>query len=275
MPLLALTLLGALSYVRVPVVASSAAPKDNGLQNVMDTLRGLFVPLFGTSKDTVLNADPLPILMYHYVRDNVSQVDDPLGYGLSMPPAEFAKQLQYLADNGYTTVTMSQVVRGDYDAKSVALTFDDGYKDFISEAYPLLERYDFTATVYVISGRLQDSRHLAPTDIVYLANRGIEIGSHSVNHLNLTRQSADGLAQELSNSQKTLSNIINKPVTALSYPAGQHDNKVIEAAHKLGYTSAVTVVEGRADPAADLMRLSRIRIRRSMSEAEFARKLAL
>lgn len=274
-PLLIITLLGAVSYIRTPQALPPLGEVSNpNLRDVMATLRGLFIPLFGNkSASTNADGDPLPILMYHYIRDNVDQNADPLGYGLSVPPDEFEAQLRYLSQNGYTTVTMEQVARGQYGPKSVALTFDDGYQDFISEAYPLLEQFGFTATVYIITNRLQDSRHLSEDDIVYLANRGIAFGSHSVTHSNLTRQSSADLRQELLDSKTTLSRLTDKEVTALSYPAGQYTEDVVTVAREVGYATGVTVVEGTADPRADQFRLARIRIRHSLSQREFSRKL--
>lgn len=274
MPLLVITILGAISYIRIPRVIPPVGEVSNpSLSGVLTSLRNLFVPLFEKKTDIKNNGQPLPILMYHYIRNNVDQTADPLGYGLSVTPAEFLQQLRYLSQNGYTTITMDQVAVGDYGDKAVALTFDDGYKDFISEAYPLLESYGFTATVYVITNRLNDSRHLSEDDVVFLANRGIAFGSHSVTHSNLARQSGADLRRELEVSKKTLSELIDRPVTALSYPAGQYTDAVVDQARASGYTSAVTVVEGIADPSHDPFRLPRIRIRRDSSIKEFARKL--
>ena len=268
-PLLAITLLGAISYVHAPTSLPPAGAADSpSLKDVLTSLRSMFVPLAGTTATPTVradNTDPVPILMYHFVRDNVNQATDPLGYGLSVPTREFAQQMQYLADNGYTTVTMDAVARGEYGAKSVALTFDDGYKDFITDAYPILEQHNFTATVFIITSRLNDTRHLSPDDIVYLANRGIAFGSHSVSHLNLANQSATNLHTELADSQKTLVALLNKPITAVSYPAGKYSAAVVSEATKLGYTSGVTVEEGRADPSKDMMRLARIRMKRSIT----------
>lgn len=276
-PLLAITLLGAISYVHAPASLPPVGEAESpSLKDVLSSLRSMFVPLVGPSTTPTVqanNTDPVPILMYHFVRDNVNQVADPLGYGLSVPTKEFAQQMQYLADNGYATVTMDAVARGEYGAKSVALTFDDGYKDFITDAYPILERYNFTATVFIITSRLNDVRHLSSDDIVYLANRGISFGSHSVSHLNLANQSATNLHTELADSQKTLSALLNKPITAVSYPAGKYSAAVVSEATKVGYASGVTVEEGRADPSNDMMRLARIRMKRGITPQELGQLL--
>ena len=274
-PLLVITLLGAISYVHAPASLPPVGDGTTSLHDVISSLRSMFVPLVGssTTPTTHANTEPVPILMYHFVRDNVNQVTDPLGYNLSVPTNEFAQQMKYLADNGYTPVTMDAISRGDYTAKSVALTFDDGYKDFITDAYPILEKYSFTATVFIITSRLNDKRHLSADDIVYLANRGIAFGSHSVSHLNLANQSSVNLRRELADSQKTLAALINKPITALSYPAGKYSAAVITEATTFGYTSGVTVEEGRADPSKDMMRLARIRMKRGITPKELGQLL--
>lgn len=267
-PLLLVILGGTAAYLNGPKPpAMNGQPTDTNLNTLVGRLRNLFVP--ADKKVSVVGEAPIPILMYHFVRDGVNPTTDQLGYNLSVPTAEFAEQMKYLSNSGYTAVTMSQVAKGEVPAKAVALTFDDGYADFGSEAYPILNNRNFTATVYVITSRLNDSRHLSPEDIVYLSNRGIEFGSHTVNHVNLAHQPDSVARDELAKSQKTLATLTGKPVTALSYPSGQYDQSTVRLAKQLGYTSAVTTVNGTADPSKDLYRLARIRIKRGITLNEF------
>lgn len=209
---------------------------------------------------------PVPILMYHYVRDNVDQDNDQLGYNLSVPPAEFEAQLKTLKKNGWHTVSLQDVADGKYDDKSVVLTFDDGYKDFILEAYPLLERYNFTATIFVIANNIDAAVFLSEDDIIYLANRGFEIGSHSESHANLTNSSNAQLTSELKDSKQTLEGLTGKSVTVFSYPAGQYNNHVVEAVEYYGYEAAVTTESALAIPKSGLYTLSRKRVKRDLNE---------
>ena len=167
------------------------------------------------------NNEDVPVLMYHFIRDGVSAEEDPTGYNLSVPSVEFASQMQYLADNGFTTINFEDFLAGKYPKKSIILTFDDGYFDFREVAFPILEKHKFTATVYVITDRFNDPNHLSEEDIKYLSNRGIEIGSHSVSHVNLTNSSRYDLRQELLGSRQDIEKLIGQAVINFSYPAGQ------------------------------------------------------
>ncbi len=98
----------------------------------------------------------IPILMYHYVRV-VTNPRDIIGKNLSVTPALFAQQMQYLADHGYTTLTLHDIyciLTGAelLPAKPIALTFDDGYLDFYTHAWPILKEHNFNSTSYIITG---------------------------------------------------------------------------------------------------------------------------
>src|SRR5262245_20632003 len=98
----------------------------------------------------------VPILMYHYISANPRAPADPLRTRLSVPPAQFAQQLAYLHRAGYTTITLDDLVdalhlHATLPSKPVILTFDDGYQDFYTNAYPLLRRYRDKATIYIIT----------------------------------------------------------------------------------------------------------------------------
>ena len=97
----------------------------------------------------------VPVLMYHYIRELPVNTPDQLGYGLSVSPKLFEDELGYLAGAGYQSVSMadvtSHVTRGTpLPPKPIVLTFDDGYADFYTAALPLLDRYHFTATTYLV-----------------------------------------------------------------------------------------------------------------------------
>src|SRR5437764_272682 len=95
----------------------------------------------------------VPILMYHSIADEASRAFRPF----AVPPALFADQMAYLAQNGYTPLTVTRLVQtwaggGELPARPIVLTFDDGFADFHTHALPVLYRYGFTATLYVTTG---------------------------------------------------------------------------------------------------------------------------
>jgi len=215
------------------------------------------------------NSSEVPVLMYHFIRDGVSPEDDSLGYNLSVPSAEFGEQMQYLADNGFTTINFEDFLSGRYPDKSIVLTFDDGYFDFKEVAWPILEKHKFTATVYIITDKFNDPNHLNKEDVQYLANRGVEIGSHSNSHANLTALSRHDLRQELLGSRQILEKLTGKTVVNFSYPAGKYNNLVVEMLQRAGYETAVTTESGLGSPE-ELFQLKRVRIKRGLSSHEFA-----
>lgn len=185
-----------------------------------------------------------PILMYHYVR-NVDPSLDPLGYQLSVAPDQFAAQMAWLSANQYTTVRMEQVarcLRGQEPCppRAVALTFDDGYADAYSQVLPVLQRYGFTATFYIISGFVGHSGYMSWDQIAALRDAGMEIGAHTVDHLNLTDLSLGEVARQMTQSRAALEQQLGVTVTSFCYPAGLYNSAIEEQAQLAGFTTATT-----------------------------------
>src|SRR5271154_310778 len=106
------------------------------------------------------NSSQVPILMYHSVSDNLFGKSHPY-YQINTAPRIFARQMKWLHEAGYKTLTLSQLQiafeNGDVPAQTVVITFDDGYEDFYTDALPSLRRYDFTATVFLATGRIAET----------------------------------------------------------------------------------------------------------------------
>ncbi|NTV62307.1 MAG: polysaccharide deacetylase family protein [Oscillochloris sp.] len=218
----------------------------------------------------------IPILMYHYVR-TVDPGLDPLGYGLSVTPEQFAAQLDWLRRAGYDTIQMSALascIRGDgpCPARAVALTFDDGHLDAYTDALPLLEQYGDTATFYVVSGFVGQDAYMGWEEIRALYNAGMEIGAHSISHLDLTTLSYYENVDQIARSGQEIAAQIGAPVRSFCYPAGQFTPEIATITRDAGYTSATTTVqEGAQD---DLFALPRVRISGDMSQESFEATIA-
>ena len=126
----------------------------------------------------------------------------------------------------------------------VNIAFDDGHKSVYDLAFPILKKYNLTATAFVASGIISGEKiddfystkdMMSAENLLELSANGWEIASHSVHHLDLTLLSESDLLSELENSKKDLENLIGKPVKSLSFPYGKRNRKVIEAAKKCGY----------------------------------------
>lgn len=189
------------------------------------------------------------ILMYHYIRD-VDPDEDELGYNLSISPELFEEHLIWLQENQYTPVrmdTLAACLRGEEACpeRAVALTFDDGYEDAATIAFPILQRYDFPATFYIISGRVGQEGYMSWEQIRMLHEHGMEIGSHTISHPDLTLTDQDVLEKQLVQSRATLEKHINVPVQSFCYPFGFYDDATVEAVRNAGYTNAVTTYASR------------------------------
>ena len=208
----------------------------------------------------------LPVLMYH--RINVTTSATPAASrGLTVHPADFARQMLWLKRRGYRTVTQREVFdalfRGrPLGPRPVLITFDDGYRDVFYRASPVLERLGFRATAYVISGRISagDPSFLTWPLLNALEERGIEIGSHTVHHRDLTRLPAQDVLAELTQSRRVLERELGHPVQWLAYPFGRFDARVEELAWRAGYVLATTTQPGARQSARAPLALRRLRV---------------
>ncbi|NNJ10807.1 polysaccharide deacetylase family protein [Chloroflexales bacterium ZM16-3] len=218
----------------------------------------------------------VPILMYHYVR-SVDAAADPLGYGLSVTPAQFAAQLDWLRRSGYDTVQMSALaacIRGESPcpARAVALTFDDGYMDAYTDALPLLQQYGDTATFYIVSGFVGHDAYMGWDEIRALRDAGMEIGAHSISHIDLTTLSYYENVDQIARSGSEIAAEIGAPVRSFCYPAGQFNADIAKITSDAGYTSATTTIQ--EGPQDDLFALPRIRVYGDMSQDGFQATIA-
>lgn len=189
------------------------------------------------------------ILMYHGV-GQVSQ--DP--YDLCVTPARFCEQMTWLAERGLRGVSINTLVaamRAGHERGLVGLTFDDGYVNVLEHAVPELLRYDFTATMFIVSGRLGRTNEwdgepvwprMSAQQVAEVAAAGMEIGSHTVTHTRLRGLGAHRLRAEISESRSKLSELIGRPIHGFAYPYGNMDASARRAVQDAGYDYACSVV---------------------------------
>jgi len=235
------------------------------------------VPMVGTTSWTfstaaappiVLAPGPLairvPILTYHYIRVN-PQAHDRTGFALSVTPADFAAQMTWLARNGYHPITTNELysylsgARG-LPSRPVILTFDDGYADFYNTALPILRSHDFTAVAYVVSGFVGRSGYMSAEQVVAADRAGIEIGSHTVDHVNLARQSSAGMHYQVTASKQALERLLGHPVYSFCYPYGGFNSAAAWAVQSAGYRDATTTKFGFVETMAGRYVWGRLRI---------------
>lgn len=192
------------------------------------------------------------VAMYHSVSDCR---DDP--YNVTVTPARLDRQLGWLAARGLRGVSVRELLaaraRGT-ERGLVGLTFDDGYTDFLTHAVPVLHRWGFSATVFVLPGRLGGENSWEPTgprkplfdvaDIDRAAAAGMEIASHGLTHLDLTRATDEVLHSEVAGSRQRLAALTGGYVDGFCYPYGCLDERVVAAVRRAGYRYACSISPG-------------------------------
>lgn len=208
----------------------------------------------------------VPILMYH--RINVVRPSTPApSRGLTVHPADFARQMAWLKRQGYRTITQRELFealmcRRRLGPKPIMITFDDGYRDVFFKASPVLMRLGMRATAYVVSGRIsgRDPSFLTWPLLHALERRGIEIGSHTVAHHDMTSQSDAEMLDDLKSSRRALERKLGHRAPWLAYPFGAYDERVERLTRRAGYLLAVTTQAGTVHSARQPFALPRLRI---------------
>ena len=207
----------------------------------------------------------VPILEYHYIRVNPDP-SDRLGYNLSVTPSDFERQMDWLAANGYHPVTLEQV-RAYFEQnrplpdKPVVLSFDDGYLDFYTVAWPVLQAHHFKAVAYIVPGFLNRPAYMNPEQVQQLDRSGsVEIGSHTMTHANVAAETASELAFQVGQSKSALETLLGHPVVDFCYPSGGFSDSAIAALKSYGYDSATTELPGTAHSLSDRFTWTRERV---------------
>jgi peptidoglycan/xylan/chitin deacetylase (PgdA/CDA1 family) len=207
----------------------------------------------------------VPILMYHRVGP------EPRGPAmtdaLTVPAADFAAQMRWLRRAGFAAVTQRQLFDalengGVLPPRPIVITFDDGYRDVLWNAAPVLHRLRMPATAYVITARISgpDPSFLTWRELRQLERYGVAIGSHTEHHVELTHVSPDLALAELVGSRQTLERRLGRPVPWLSYPAGAVDPAVVRLVRRAGYELAVTTHAGDNQDGRRPLELQRIEV---------------
>jgi peptidoglycan/xylan/chitin deacetylase (PgdA/CDA1 family) len=206
----------------------------------------------------------VPILMYHYV-EHVADPRDTIRISLDIYPEMLDRQLTTLMEHGYTFITANQLPlmwQGNMslDSRYVALTFDDGYRDFYTNVFPILQKHHAKATVYMISGFIGKPNYMTEEMLKEIAASGlVEVGAHTVHHIALKSEPEDVLSREIRDSKKDLEELLGIPVVSFAYPYGSYDARAEKAVADAGFVTAVTTKPGKVHMKADRYTLRRIR----------------
>ncbi len=212
----------------------------------------------------------VPILLYHYVR--ISPESPEAGTSLEVRPEEFFKQIEYLYIQGYQTTSLD-LLFAKQSGKKIIITFDDGYKDAIENAYPILKQYNYTATIYPIVNKIGKDGYLTWDDLRFLEKEGWTIGSHTLNHTNLKTADSKKAYNELVESKKQLESHLIGPVDHFCYPFGEFDFGSEMLVKSAGYKTAVATIIGKTNLSSEKFALKRIRISGTDTLEHFIKKI--
>ena len=214
------------------------------------------------SRITVRGSGPrIPILMYHGVRVG-SSARHPY-YETNTSPTRFAEQMKYLRDQGYQALNLGDAIRrlelGEAGNKHVVITFDDGLRNFYTNAYPVLREFNFSATVFMVTSLAEDQslpsgekEFLTWAEVRELHSNGMQIGSHTVTHPKLKYLSTVRVDQEIGQSKRTIEDKLGQTIDSFSYPFafpetdGHFISKLEEILLKYGYKNGVSTIIGTA-----------------------------
>ncbi len=220
--------------------------------------------------DGLARALNVPILMYHYI-SVPPPGSDTVRRDLSVGPDVFRAQLITLREQGYTSITLSQLLyalqRGTpLPEKPVVLTFDDGYSDNYVNAFPIMQQEGFVGTFFVITEVTEQRNvdYMTWEQVVEMKEAGMEIGSHTRTHPSLPGMSVETIWRELAESRALLQQRLGQEVNSFAYPYGRFDDGVAHLTAVAGYHIAVVTKQGAHHTTDNMMTLRRIRVRGGM-----------
>ena len=209
----------------------------------------------------IRTATGIPVLNYH-------QVEPKDGNPLTLWPEQFEAQMEYLAAEGYTTITIDEMMDAlengtSLPEKSVIITFDDGYADNYEYVYPILKKYGFKATIFLI----YDFTNAYPNYLTWdqvaemKASGLIHFESHTMTHANLAElTSVDELRHEIADSHDLLSEKLGYDMHYIAYPGGRVNEEIERITSAAGYRGGFTVHYGLSTPAEGRYQMDRIPI---------------
>lgn len=226
----------------------------------------------------------IPILMYH----SISQQAAPKFKRFALAPTLFNEHMTYLHQHAYTPITVTHFVQAltqggsTLPANPVLLTFDDGFSDFYTEALPVLQRYNFVATLYIVTAYINETSRwlqregeatrpmLTWDQVVSISKAGIECAGHTHTHPELDTLPLSRAREEIVQCKRLLEQYIGQEVLSFAYPYGYHTTGIKQLVKDAGYTSACAVKYEMCTETTDPFALTRLIVNADMSTHELA-----
>ena len=220
----------------------------------------------------------VPVLMYHHIEIN-PRPSDPVYAALFVSPDQLDQQLSYLSTHNYHAITLDELSDA-LDGKislpqnPIVLTFDDGYRSFYDNAFPLLKKYNIKAVQFVITQVEDAPAYLTWDQIIELDKSGlVEIGAHTRHHPNLPDLSQAAIRDEIKGSKDDIEQHIKHPVNWFAYPYGSYSSFIIQTVKDAGFKGAASTVYGTNQNKDDLYLFPRIMVDGRFSLDNIARRI--
>lgn len=207
----------------------------------------------------------VPILVYHYVED-VTDERDTLRRSIATRPYFFEEQLRFLRNSDYVSITLSDLKKAlegkaHLPERSIILTFDDGYRDFYTTAFPLLKKYQMKSINYIIVNHLGRSGNLTEAQITEMLQSGlVEIGCHTLDHVYLPQENPTEARRQIDECKRQLEERFNVKVDHFAYPGGYYNERIIEMVREAGFETATDTVPGVVQSRDNIYNLRRLRV---------------
>ena len=215
----------------------------------------------------------IPVLMYHSIAHN--------NVFFTVKPEEFKKQINFLKDNNYNVISLNKLIEilesnKELPEKTTVLTFDDGYSDNYINVFPILKKYNFPATIFIITGLIGKETNNSQNIPLKMLNWSqiqemyqsglINFQPHTVNHQEINKE-------EIINSKKEIEEKLNKECEFFAYPRGVYNDEIINILKENGFRAARTINNGKVNKGDNLFKLKRISINSTTSFIQFKNNL--
>lgn len=213
---------------------------DNGTL-IDDKIKKTAIPISTIEPKSIVYKEhkAIPILYYHSITDDIFGIEE-----LHVSPSEFDKQMKYVTEN-YNSIGFEELENVNYYENPAIITFDDGYKDNYTEAYPILKKYGLKATIYINPDKIGKKNRLTKSDIKDMMDI-ISFNSHTFTHCDLLKVNDEQMKREIVDSKKAVEDLTGKPSISFCYPFGHYNDKVIDLVSK-HYKYAVSIKSGLHD----------------------------
>lgn len=195
-------------------------------------------------------------------------------------PRAFQRQMSMLAKLGYEGLSLNKLypyLKGERSGKVFGISFDDGYLDNYTNALPVLKRYNFSASCYIVSGAIgktnawtrnqnvQECDLMNVSQIQAWLEAGMSIGSHSHSHAHLCTLSPELLNQEIQQSKEVLEKLFQIPIEDFCFPYGEYNTQTLDALAQFGFRTGLSTQRGRASEKSAMLALPRVHMTKRTS----------